>query len=286
LPGKRGGRGGFRGARGTLALLLGLAVVAAASCGGAGGEGNPGGERGGTLTVFAASSLTDAFGELARDFEKRHEGVEVRASYASSSTLATQIIQGAPADVFASADQQQMQNVADEGLLSGKPRVFARNREVVIAPADNPAGIRGFGDLSRPGIRLVLAAEEVPAAEYAEQILRKASEDPSYGPEFRRAVLDNIVSREEDVRAAVNRVVAGDADATFCYASDVTPDVREKVRIIEIPEELNVVATYPIAVVRGAKDPGLAREWVELVLSGEGQRVLRKWGFMPAAREP
>ncbi|QYJ15704.1 Molybdate-binding protein ModA [Rubrobacter xylanophilus DSM 9941] len=263
-----------------LPVFVVLSLVLA-GCGASGGGGEaPGGEQQDTLTVFAAASLTDAFDELARDFEERHEGVEVRASYASSSVLATQIIQGAPADVFASADEAQMEKVADEGLVSGKPEIFARNREVVIVPKDNPANIRNFKDLSRPGIKLVLAAEEVPAAEYAEEILRKAAEDPAYGPRFRRAVLDNIVSREEDVRAAVNRVVVGDADATFGYASDVTPDIRDQVQVIEIPDDLNIVATYPIAALKHADDEELARDWVRLVLSEEGQRVLKKWGFM------
>jgi molybdate transport system substrate-binding protein len=242
------------------------------------------GEQGGTLTVFAAASLTDAFGEIAKDFEEQNPGVKVRTSFGGSSTLAAQIQQGAPADVFASADEAQMSNVADEGLLAGEPETFVRNREVVVTPKSNPAGIQSFEDLSGPGIRLVLAAEEVPAAEYAEDILQKAVEDPKYGPEFRRGVLDNIVSREEDVRAAVNRVVVGDADATFGYASDVTPDVRDEVKVIEIPENLNIVATYPIAVLGRAEDEELARRWVDLVLSESGQRVLEKWGFEATAR--
>jgi molybdate transport system substrate-binding protein len=264
-----------------LALLL-AAVTILAGCGGS--EEMTGGEQGGTLTVFAAASLTDAFGELAEDFEEQNSGVEVRTNFASSSTLATQIQQGAPADVFASANEAQMEMVAEAGLVAGEPETFVRNREVVVAPGDNPAGIEEFADLSEPGIRLVLALDEVPAAEYAMEILGNAAEDPEYGPEFEQAVLDNIVSREEDVRAAVNRVVIGDADATFGYASDVTPDIRDEVEVVEIPETLQVIPTYPIAVLDGAQNEELAREWVELVLSDEGQQVLEKWGFEPAAR--
>lgn len=242
------------------------------------------GERGGTLTVFAAASLTDAFGEIAEDFEEQNPGVKVRASFAGSSTLAAQIQQGAPADVFASADEAQMDNVGQEGLIAGEAEKFVHNREVIVAPESNPANIQSFEDLSKPDIRLVLAAEEVPATEYAEDILRKASGDRKYGPEFRQGVLGNVVSREEDVRAAVNRVVVGDADATFGYASDVTPDIRDEVKVIEIPEKLNIVATYPIAVLGAAEDKKLARKWMDFVLSEDGQRVLEKWGFEPMVR--
>lgn len=269
-------------------IVVLFSVFALVGCGGGGasGEETASGDTGGggALTVFAAASLTDAFEELGRVFEEENPGVEVRFNFASSSTLATQITQGAPADVFASADEAQMQNVAEAGFVADALRTFVENSEVVIVPEDNPANIQSFGDLSEPGIRLVLAAEEVPAAEYAEEILGNAAEDSEYGPEFEQAVLDNIVSREEDARAAVNRVVVGDADVTFGYASDVTPEVRDEVEVIEIPENLNVVATYPIAVLEGSENPEMAREWVDFVLSDEGRRVLEKWGFEPAAR--
>ncbi len=206
--------------------------------------------------------------------------MRVRNNFDASSTLATQIEQGAPADVFASADTQQMRILQKKGLIEGAPRVFAKNREVVIVPRSNPAHIRSFRDLAKPGVKLVLAAKDVPAAVYAMQILGKAARDPSYGSSFKKGVLSNIVSREQDVRAAANRVAVGDADATFCYASDVTPDIRNKVKVVEIPRTLNVVATYPIAVVKGSKNARLAREWVDLVTSQKGQRVLKKWGFM------
>jgi molybdate transport system substrate-binding protein len=231
--------------------------------------------------VFAASSLTDAFGELARTFEERNPGVEVRQSFESSSTLLTQIQQGAPADVFASAAEEEMDAAAKDDLVAGEPEIFVRNREVIMVPRDNPAGIESMRDLASPGTRLVLAEDGVPAADYAMEILGKA--EAEYGGNFKRDVLSNVVSREADVRASVNRVALGDADATFGYASDYTPDIRDRVRVVEVPESLNIVATYPIAVLQDAKNPGLAREWVELVLSEEGQRVLEKWGFEPAA---
>jgi molybdate transport system substrate-binding protein len=267
-----------------LSAAMLVVLTLAAGCGGTFGAAAGSGEGGqtgggGTLTVFAAASLTDAFGELAKDFEEQNPGVKVRTSFAGSSTLAAQVGQGAPADVFASADEAQMEKVQKAGLVAGEPKTFVRNREVILVPRSNPADIRSFEDLSKPGTKLVLAAEAVPAAGYAEEILKKAAKDPEYRPEFRQDVLGNVVSREEDVRASVNRVVVGDADATFGYSSDVTPDIRDSVRVVEIPENLNVVATYPIAVLEGAKDKELARKWVDFVLSGKGQRVLKKWGF-------
>lgn len=262
-------------------------LLASAGCGGASGESSEGtsgssGRMERELTVFAAASLTNAFEELGENFEEENPDAEVTFNFTSSSTLATQITQGAPADVFASADEAQMENVANEDLLSGEPEIFATNREVVVVPGENPANIEEFGDLSQPGIRLVLALDEVPVAEYAEEILSNAAEE--YGPEFEEAVLENVVSREEDVRASVNRVVIGDADATFGYESDVTPDIRGEVEVVEIPENLQVVPTYPIAVLEGAENEELARAWVDLVLSKDGQTVLEEWGFEPVGR--
>jgi len=275
------------GARFTLTLVGGfvfscLLVAALAGCGGESGAATGGDqEQGGTLTVFAASSLTDAFGELARIFEERNPGVEVRQSFESSSTLLTQIQQGAPADVFASAAEEEMNSAAKDDLVAGEPEIFVRNREVIMVPQENPAGIESMRDLASPGTRLVLAEDGVPAADYAMEILGKA--DAEYGGNFKRNVLSNVVSREADVRASVSRVALGDADATFGYASDYTPDIRDRVRVVEVPESLNIVASYPIAALQDAKNPGLAREWVDLVVSEKGQRVLEKWGFEPAA---
>jgi len=261
-------------------LVLALTLSLSGCSGGAAGGG--GGEQGGTLTVFAASSLTDAFGELAKTFEERHPGVEVRQNFESSSTLLTQIQQGARADVFATAAEEEMDAAGDDGLVAGEPEVFARNRKVSLVPQANPANIRGMEDLAKPGVKLVLAEEGVPATDYALEILRKAN--PVYGADFKQDVLSNVVSRESDVRASVSRVALGDADATFGYASDYTPDIRDKVKVIQIPQDLNIVATYPIATLKDAQSPELARAWVDLVVGAEGQRVLEEWGFEPAAR--
>ena len=262
-----------------------LVLLLLAGCGGPSGSesetsAGSGGDREEVLTVFAAASLTDAFQDMAVAFEAEHPGVEVRTTFASSSTVLRQILQGAPADVFASADEAKMRAAVEGGVTSGEPRVFAKNREVVVVPESNPAGIESLQDLDKPGVRLVLAQEGVPAAEYAGKILGRAGSE--YGGGFKRSVLSSVVSREADVRAAVNRVALGDADATFGYASDVTPDIRDQVKVIRIPERLNVTATYPIAALKGAGSPELADEWLDFVLSDEGQRVLEEWGFEPA----
>lgn len=274
----------IRGAFGCGLLMMSISFALTA-CGASGGSdvgGGSGGENqsGRTLTVLAASSLTDAFGELAGDFERGNPGVTVKTSYESSSTLLAQIQQGAPADVFASADEAKMDDASGDGLVEGDPQVFVKNREVIMVPKDNPAGIEEFQDIAEPGVKLVLAEDEVPVAEYAKEILGKANEEYSGG--FEDAVMSNIVSREADVRASVNRVALGEADATFGYTSDYTPDVRDKVQTVEIPADLNIIATYPIAALKDSKEPELARKWVDLVTGEKGQKVLERWGFEPA----
>ena len=266
------------------ALISAIVLVGPTGCGqGSNNSGSDGGEKkqGGTLTILAASSLIDAFGELGKTFEKQNEGVEVKQSFESSSTLLTQIQQGAPADVFASAAQEEMNTAVKDGLVAGDPKVFVKNREIIMVPNDNPAGIEEFRDVADPGVKLALAQKDVPAADYAIEILGKAN--AQYGSDFEKDVLSNVVSREADVRASVNRVVVGDADATFGYKSDYTIDIRDRVKVVEIPPDLNIIATYPIAALKDAEDPELAEKWVEVVMSKEGQRVLEKWNFEPAA---
>ena len=266
-------------------VVLAAALIAGLTgCGGSSGNSGSGGggeKQGGTLTILAASSLTDAFGELGTIFEEQNEGVEVKQSFGASSDLLAQIQQGAPADVFASAAEEEMDTAEKDGLVSGSPEIFVKNREVIMVPKDNPANINSLEDMSKPDIKLVLAQKDVPAADYAVEILGKANKE--YRPDFEQDVLSNVVSREADVRASVNRVVVGDADATFGYASDYTPDIRDRVTVITIPPGLNIIATYPVAALKGAKDPDLAHKWVDLVTGKEGQRVLQKWNFEPAA---
>ena len=240
-----------------------------------------------TLNVFAAASLTESFRELGRALEQRRPGLTVQFNFAGSQQLALQMEQGAPADVFASADERWMDYARDKGLIEGDAPTFARNRLVVIVPKTNPARIGALGDLTRRGTKIVLAAEAVPVGKYSREMLQKLAAAPDYPEGYDRRVLANVVSQEENVKSVVAKVQLGEADAGIVYRSDVTPAVARYVRVFEVPDEFNVAATYPIAVVKAARNAEAARLFVELVRSDEGQRVLQQHGLIPAtAAEP
>ena len=236
-----------------------------------------------TLRVFTAASLADGFGEIARQFEQSHPGIKVQLNLAGSQQLATQLEQGASADVFASADMRWMDYLRERSLLSGDPQVFAHNRLVVILPRTNPARIGALRDLARRGVKLVIGAEAVPVGRYTREALQKLSRREGFEPEYARRVLANVVSEEENVKSVVGKVQLGEADAGVVYRSDVTPSVARFVRAIEIPESANVVATYPIAALRDARLPEAARDFIALVLSSEGQRILQRRGLIPSS---
>jgi molybdate transport system substrate-binding protein len=234
----------------------------------------------GDLTVFAAASLTDAFGEMQEVLEDANPELSIEYNFGGSQQLATQLAEGARADVFASANATQMTAAADAGTIDGEPVVFVRNRLAIIVPADNPAGLREPSDLADDSVKLVIAAESVPVGAYTLEVLDNLSADPEYGADFRSQVEANFVSLEDNVRQVVTKVQLGEADAGIVYVSDVTPDVREDVMVIEIPEEFNVIASYPIApVVDG--DGELALAFIDFLLSPAGQAILEAWGFTP-----
>ena len=235
-----------------------------------------------TLKVYAAASLTEAFRDLGTSFERRHPGVAVEFNFAGSPQLAAQLEQGAQADVFASADQRWMVYARENGLVGDSARVFARNRLVVIVPRANPAKIGRLEDLSRKGIKLVLAAEAVPVGRYSRVALENLAAAPGFPPGYDRRVLANLVSQEENVKSVVTKVQLGEADAGMVYHSDVTPAVVEKVEVFDIPDRYNSIASYPIAVLKSSRAPDMAREFVRLVSSDEGQRVLERHGFLRA----
>lgn len=235
-----------------------------------------------TLTVFAAASLNGAFAQLGKTFEAAHPGVRVAFNFAGSQTLSAQLLQGASADVFASANQGEMDRLVSAGLIAAGTRAdFATNRLVVILPPDNPAGLVSLVDLARPRLKLVLADASVPAGKYARQILENLGQDPVYGPRFSEKVLSNVVSNETDVEVVVTKVQLGEADAGIVYVSDSVafPDLKT----IAIPAHFNVIAKYPIASLAASPQPALASAFVADVLSPEGQAVLKKWGFGPVA---
>jgi molybdate transport system substrate-binding protein len=233
------------------------------------------------LQVFAAASLSDAFTEIGHVFEQQHRGIIVRSNFAGSQQLATQIEQGAVADVFASADERWMNYAKDRGLLAGEPVLFVRNRLVVIVPKTNPARIRRLQDLARGGTKLVIGADAVPVGHYSRTVLRNLAHDAAFPGDFTVLTLRNVVSEEENVKSVVGKVQLGEADAGIVYRSDVTPAVARFVRVFEIPESANVIAAYPIALVRDAKQPEMAQAFVDLVLSPEGQQILERRGLIP-----
>lgn len=233
-----------------------------------------------TLTVFAASSLTDAFEAIATQFESQNAGVEVLFNFASSSDLVAQLVEGAPADVFASANNTQMNTARDAGRIAGSPHTFVKNRLVLIVPSDNPAGIQGLSDLANEGVQLVVAAEGVPVRDYTNTMLERLADDATYGEDYRSAVLANIVSEEQNVRQVSAKVALGEADAGIVYVSDVTPDIADEVVAFGIPDYLNTIATYPIAVTNDSAQPELAQAFVDFVLSDTGQDTLVAWNFV------
>ncbi len=240
--------------------------------------------EGGELLVHAAASLTEAFTEIGAAFSAAQPGITVAFNFAGSQQLAQQLAQGAPGDLFASANQRQMQAVVDAGRVAdGAPQIFVRNRLVVIFPAGNPAGLATLQDLTKPGIKLVLAAAEVPVGGYSIEFLDKATA-ADFGPAYKDGVLANVVSYEENVRAVVSKVVLGEADAGIVYSSDVTGDTVDQVGRIDIPDALNVVAAYPLAVLSDAAHPALAQALADFVLGPDGQAILAKHGFIPATQ--
>jgi molybdate transport system substrate-binding protein len=232
-----------------------LAAIALATLVGAcGGSGS-----GGDVTVFAASSLTEVFQAL---------DPAAKFNFAGSDDLATQIEEGANADVYAAASPKYPGKLFDAGLIE-KPQIFATNRLVLIVPRDNPAGIESVADLEQEGVKLVIGAEGVPIGDYTRQVLENMSET---------AVLDNVVSEEDDVKGVVSKVSLGEADAGFVYATDVKP-VSDEVTAIQLPADAQAQVEYPIAIVEGARNEVAARAFVELTLGSEGRQALSRAGF-------
>ena len=179
-----------------------------------------------------------------------------------------------------------MEYVAQRMLLLEEAKRFVQNRLVVLTPRVNPAGVDSLRDLAKPGVKFVTTAAAVPVGRYSRQVLEKLSGAPGFAADFDTRVRRNVVSEEENVKAVVTKVQLGEADAGIVYQSDVTPALRGKVRVLDIPDAYNVVASYPIAVLKKAPNAEAAQEFVELVLSEEGQRVLSEHGLMPVTVPP
>jgi molybdate transport system substrate-binding protein len=247
-----------------LAAVLAAMAVLLAACGGS--DEPSGGSAGSSeeIKVFAAASLTAAFNELGGRYTAAN-GAKVSFNFAGSQALATQIRQGAPADVFASADTTNMDKVKD---LVGTPQNFAGNLLQLVVEQGNPKDVRGLEDLARGDLKVVLAAEEVPAGKYAKQVLDQ------------QGVTVKPVSLEDNVKAVVTKVALGEADTGIVYVTDVTAG-GDKVEGVDIPAGQNVTATYPIATVKASEHQDKAQAFVDLVRSADGQQVLERFGFLP-----
>ena len=258
--------------RRAFALLLGsMLLVSCRTTASTGGSPSP--SYSGSITVLAAASLTGAFTKIGSDFEKEHPGTSVKFSFAGSSTLVTQIQQGAPADVFASADQPNMQKIVDGALNQGSPETFARNRLEIVVHAGNPKQIAGLSDLSRSGLIVVLCAPAVPCGRYGSQALQMAG------------VTVKPASLETDVKAVVSKVALGEADAGIVYVTDVKAG-GSSVAGVPIPDSQNVIATYPIVTLKDSQNLSLATAFIGYVLENDaqahrgGQLTLRQFGFL------
>jgi molybdate transport system substrate-binding protein len=248
-------------------LIAGLAagLLSTAACGAGGTRRDVATSPSGSVTVFAAASLTEAFEDLQTTLKRQDPGLSITYSFAGSGALATQIQQGAPADVVATADTATMQKLADAGLVD-PPVPFAKNKlEILVAPG-NSKRVATLSDLARPDLKVVLGDESVPAGKYAAQALQAAG------------VTVHPVSKEVDVKAAVAKVTSGEADATIVYVTDVEA-AGSKGQGVPIPDNQNVVADYPIAAVRATHDPAAAAAFVDAVVHGPGQDALRGRGF-------
>lgn len=240
-------------------------------------------DEGGTVTIFAAASLTDAFGEIASNLEAAHPGLEIVIQTAGSQTLVTQLREGAGADVLATANTTTMTTAVESGLVEGEPVTFTSNRLVIVTTLDNPAGIGSIDDLANDDVLLVAANESVPAGTYARQALCAYNESGAAPDGFLDGVAANVVSEEEDVRNVLAKVQLGEADAGIVYASDaVAADLAgNPLKVIEFPAGVPATATYPIAAVTSG-NLDLANAFIAAILAPEGQAVLADYGFTPS----
>jgi molybdate transport system substrate-binding protein len=247
-----------------------VAAVLLAACGSSGGNASTSPSAtplSGTVAVFAAASLTDAFNALGTSFQGANSGVTTKFNFAGTPTLVTQIEQGAPADVFASADTTNMDKLTADGFTTGISQVFARNKlEIVVAPG-NPKGITALADLAKPGVIYITEAPTVPAGKYALQALKLAG------------VTVTPKSLETDVKSVVGKIELGEADAGIVYTTDVKA-AGSKVAGVPIPDADNVIATYPIVAVKATSDAAAANAFIAYVLSATGQAKLQSFGFL------
>ncbi|WP_208818128.1 molybdate ABC transporter substrate-binding protein [Micromonospora terminaliae] len=253
------------------AALAGVAALGLALTGCGGADDEPSAGTGGTVTVFAAASLTESFTKLGKDYEATHPGTRLVFNFAGSAALATQITQGAPADVFAAASPATMKTVTDAGEAAGTPAVLVRNQLVIAVPKGNPDRVVGLADLARPGVKVALCAEQVPCGAAAKTALAAA------GVRLAPATL------EQDVKGALAKVKLGEVDAALVYRTDVR--AAAELDAVEFPESARAVNDYPIVVLKHAGNPDGARGFVDHVRSAAGLAALTAAGFQAPPKQ-
>jgi molybdate transport system substrate-binding protein len=261
-----------RARMGVAVICLAIVALLAAACGSPGiavRATSASQKVSGTVVVFAAASLKDAFDTIGKQFEQANPGVTVKFNYAGSSSLATQIKQAAPADVFASADTTNMDTVADDNLASGRPQVFARNTLEIMVAAGNPMHIKSVAGLANSDVKVAVCASDVPCGAYTQEVFKKAG------------VTVHPVSEETSVSSVVTKVTLGEVDAGLVYTTDVKA-AGDKAAGVAIPANQNVTAEYPIVALKDAPNKDGAAAFINYVLGSDGQKVLASYGFTPA----
>lgn len=259
-----------------VAVLFGVLALAVAACIGGGASSAPATID---LTIYGAASLKGALAQVKVAYEAAVPGTTLTISTDSSATLATQIGQGAPADIFLSADAKNPQALIDKGLADGSAVTFARNKLTIIVPTANPGAIETPADLARDGVKVIAAGDEVPITKYATQLVDNLATVAGYPADFAAAYAANIASKEDNVKAVVAKVELGEGDAGIVYVTDARAST--KVATIDVPDSANVPATYDGVVVKASTDVTVARAFLDWLGGPDGQAILATFGFLP-----
>jgi len=235
------------------------------------------------IIVFCGAGLTGAFNEIGQLYQNA-SGISVKFNFDGVPALRAQIEQGAYADVLVTSNLKHMNGLQAEGYINNSTvKIFAENKIAVVVPIDNPANISHLADLARPGIMILIGTKDLPAGDYARTVLEKLANDSEYGPDYRDKVMANIVSEETTVNRIVSKVALGEADAGFAFISDVSPEMVGKITKISIPERYNVKGYFPIGALAQSSHPVEVQNFIDLVMSPEGQKVLEDYEFIPVA---
>ncbi|WP_321504279.1 molybdate ABC transporter substrate-binding protein [uncultured Methanoregula sp.] len=268
-----------------ISLAAGITILALLLATGCTSSGTAPAPEKNELTVFAAASLTGVMTDIAKAYEAVHPDRKIVLNFDGSQALRTQIEQGAHADLFLSANTKHMTALQGEGLIvNDSVKIFAKNKLALIVPKENRANITGLSDLAHPGIRLVMGTKEVPFGDYTRQTLGKMANDSAYGPGYRDAVMNNVVSEDPAVTALVAHIRVGEADAGIAYASDVSEGDRALITTLPIPDKYNVIAEYPLGIVQGSAVQDRASAFVQFIESPKGNAILTRYGFTPVVR--